>query len=69
MQNDELAWNVMKDYLADQGTPDTGGSREAARTAFALGIVTDGKGWVEMLKSRSQTSHTENQGIANEITH
>lgn len=65
----ELAWNVMKDYLAYQGTPDIGGSRDAARAAFAQGIVTDGEGWMEMIKSRNQTSHTYNQVIADEITH
>jgi nucleotidyltransferase substrate binding protein (TIGR01987 family) len=64
----ELAWNVMKDYLAYQGTPDIGGSRDAARAAFAQGLVTDGEGWMEMIKSRNQTSHTYNQAVADEIT-
>lgn len=64
----ELAWNVMKDYLAYQGTPDIGGSRDACRAAFAQGLVADGEGWMEMIKSRNQTSHTYNQTVADAIT-
>jgi nucleotidyltransferase substrate binding protein (TIGR01987 family) len=64
----ELAWNLMKDYLAFQGSPDISGSRDAARAAFAQGLVIDGEGWMEMIKSRNQTSHTYNQGVADEIT-
>lgn len=64
----ELAWNLMKDYLAYQGSPDVSGSRDAARAAFAQGLVIDGEGWMEMIKSRNQTSHTYNQGVADEIT-
>lgn len=63
----KLAWNVMRDYLAYQGTPDIGGSRDAARAAFAQGLVTDGEGWMEMIKSRNQTLHTYNQAVADEI--
>lgn len=63
----ELAWNVMKDYLAYQGSPDIAGSRDAARAAFAQGLVTDGEGWMEMIKSRNQTSHTYNQAVTDVI--
>lgn len=63
----ELAWNVMKDYLAYQGTTEISGSRDAARAAYAQGLVEDGEGWMEMIKSRNQTSHTYNQAIADEI--
>ena len=63
----ELAWNVMKDYFSYQGNPDITGSRDAARESFAKGLITDGEGWMEMIKSRNQTSHTYNQLIADEI--
>ena len=46
----------MKDYLAYQGTPEIGGSRDAARAAFAQGIVTDGEGRMKMIKSRTPTT-------------
>lgn len=63
----ELAWNVMKDYFAWQGNPAITGSRDAAREAFQKGLVEDGEGWMEMIKSRNQTSHTYQQKIADEI--
>lgn len=63
----DLAWNVMKDYFSYQGTPDITGSRDAVREAFQKGLVEDGDGWMEMIKSRNQTSHTYQQKIADEI--
>ena len=63
----ELAWNVLKDYFAYQGNPDITGSRDAVREAFQKGLIEDGEGWMEMIKSRNQTSHTYQQRIADEI--
>ena len=63
----ELAWNVMKDYFAWQGNPGITGSRDAAREAFQKGLVEDGEGWMERIKSRNQTSHTYQQKVADEI--
>jgi len=62
----ELAWNVMKDYFF-QGNSNITGSRDASREAYQVGIIIDGDGWMEMLKSRNQTSHTYNQETASEI--
>ena len=63
----ELAWNMMKDYFAWQGTVDITGSRDATRESFSKGLVADGEGWMEMIRSRNQTSHTYNEEVANEI--
>ena len=63
----ELAWNVMKDYFAFQGDPSIIGSRDAIRESFNKGLITDGEGWMEMIKSRNQSSHTYNQKVAGEI--
>ena len=63
----ELAWNVMKDFFAYQGNVSIMGSRDAVREAFAKGLVEEGEGWMEMIKSRNQTSHTYNQKVADEI--
>ena len=63
----ELAWNVMKDYFAWQGTVDITGSRDATRESFSKGLVADGEGWMEMIRSRNPTSHTYNEEVANEI--
>lgn len=64
----ELAWNLMKDYFLYQGNPGITGSRDAIRTAFKQGVISDGEGWMEMIKSRNQTAHTYNESVANEIT-
>lgn len=63
----ELAWNVIKDYFMHQGNPNITGSRDAVREAFNKGLINDGEGWMEMIKSRNQTSHTYNLDVANEI--
>jgi nucleotidyltransferase substrate binding protein (TIGR01987 family) len=63
----ELAWNVMKDYFQFQGQSNITGSRDASREAFKMGLVSDGDTWMEMIKSRNQTSHTYNQSTADDI--
>jgi len=64
----ELAWKVMKDFFHYQGNTDLYGSRDATREAFANDLITDGDGWMEMLKSRNLSSHTYNEETAEEIT-
>lgn len=64
----ELAWNVMKDYFFFQGNSSITGSRDATREAFRVGLVMNRENWMEMIKSRNQTSHTYNQEIAEEIS-
>jgi nucleotidyltransferase substrate binding protein (TIGR01987 family) len=64
----ELAWNVIKDYFEYQGTTGIMGSRDATREAFQRDLVSDGEGWMEMIRSRNMTAHTYNQDIADEIS-
>jgi nucleotidyltransferase substrate binding protein (TIGR01987 family) len=64
----ELSWNVMKDYLEYQGGgAPVSGSRDATREAFNRGLISDGAPWMEMIKSRNQTSHTYNKAVAQTI--
>lgn len=63
----ELAWNVMKDYFEYQGDTTITGSRDATRTAFQMGLIQNGEGWMEMIKSRNQSTHTYNEATALEI--
>jgi nucleotidyltransferase substrate binding protein (TIGR01987 family) len=65
----ELAWNVMKDYGYYQGDSSFTiiGSRDAFKFAFEAGLIMDGDLWMEMIKSRQQTSHTYDEDTANEI--
>lgn len=63
----ELAWNVMKDYFIHQGRTDLTGSRDATRAAFAVQLIADGEGWMEMITSRNQSSHTYNRATADAL--
>ena len=63
----ELAWNLMKDWFDYQGNFQISGSRDATREAFRMGLIQDGEAWMEMLRSRNQSSHTYNPETAAEI--
>lgn len=63
----ELAWNVLKDYLEEQGFVGIIGSKNATRQAFKNGLITDGEAWMDMIKARNLTSHTYNTEVAQSI--
>ena len=54
----ELAWNVMKDYLEEQGITGIIGSKNAIRHAFNKGLIEDGEVWMDMVKGRNLASHS-----------
>lgn len=63
----ELAWNVLKDYLEEQGFVQIVGSKNATRTAFKNGLINDGEVWMDMIKARNLSSHTYNIETAKEL--
>lgn len=63
----ELAWNVMKDYLLDQGIVGITGSKDAIRKAFQLGLITNGQSWIDMVQDRIRTVHTYDEETAEQI--
>lgn len=63
----ELAWNMLRDYLREQGNQALHGSRDATREAFKLELIDDGDSWMDMIKDRNQTSHTYNEATAKAI--
>jgi nucleotidyltransferase substrate binding protein (TIGR01987 family) len=63
----ELAWNMIKDYLEEQGIFDLIGSKNTIREAFKLGILKEGEIWMNMIQSRNQTSHTYNTTLADQV--
>ncbi len=63
----ELAWNLLKDYLQHQGIAAIVGSRDATRLAFQNNLIADGETWMEMIRSRNQSSHTYNLDQARAI--
>lgn len=65
--NHELAWKTQKDYLQDQGHEELYGSKNVARKAFEVGLVSNGAVWLDMIKSRNLSSHTYNEAVTLEI--
>lgn len=63
----ELAWKTLKDFLEAHGTVDLFGSKDAVRQAFKLGILSNGEVWMNMIKSRNQTSHIYDEKIVEQI--
>jgi len=63
----ELAWNLLHDYLRDQGTQNINSSKDTVRAAFQVGLIEDGETWMDMIKDRNRTSHTYNEVTAEAI--
>ena len=63
----ELGWNVLKDYLEEQGFVGIIGSKGATREAFKNGLLEDGEAWMDMIKARNLTSHTYQTEVAERI--
>jgi nucleotidyltransferase substrate binding protein (TIGR01987 family) len=63
----ELAWNVLKDYLKDQGNQNIKGSKDATREAFKVELIADGEQWMAMIQSRNISSHTYDERTAEQL--
>lgn len=63
----ELAWNVLKDYLEEQGLTGIIGSKNATREAFKNGLLEKGDVWMEMIDSRNRSTHTYDCTTAEKI--
>lgn len=63
----ELAWNVLKDFLEDQGNQTIKGSKDATREAFKVALIADGERWMAMIQSRNLSSHTYDEQIAENL--
>lgn len=63
----ELAWNVLKDYLEDQGNQAVKGSKDATREAFKVALIADGERWMAMVQSRNVSSHTYDEQTAEQL--
>jgi len=63
----ELGWNMLKDYLQDQGNQNIRGSKDATREAFKVALIADGEQWMAMIQSRNVSSHTYNERVADEL--
>jgi len=63
----ELAWKTLKDFFRSKGVSEIYGSKDATKTAFQNGIITNGEAWFNMIESRNLSSHTYDTEISDEI--
>ena len=63
----ELSWKLMKAYAEYQGFDGIGGSRDAIRKAFEMSLISDGQSWMDMIKSRNETSHNYDGSMADDV--
>lgn len=63
----ELSWKLMKAYAEYQGFDCIGGSRDATRKAFEMSLISDGQSWMDMIKSRNETSHNYDGSMADDV--
>lgn len=63
----ELAWKVLQDYLQFLGFQFQTGPNSTLQMAFENGLIDNHDGWRRMAKARITTSHTYNEGDADEI--
>jgi nucleotidyltransferase substrate binding protein (TIGR01987 family) len=62
----EMSWNVMKDYLENEGYDEVGNSKQAVRVAFQAGLIVRAEEWMDAIRIRNLSSHTYNQQILHE---
>jgi nucleotidyltransferase substrate binding protein (TIGR01987 family) len=65
----ELSWNVMKDYLEDQGFFELRSPRDTIKKAFEIGLITNGHTWMQALQNRNLTTHTYDEKMAEKVVH
>ena len=63
----ELTWNVMKEYLEEQGFQDIRSPRDAIKKAFETQLISDGHTWLQTLQNRNLTSHTYDEETAERV--
>ena len=63
----ELAWNVLKDYLEEQGITGLIGSKNAIRQAFNKELIEDGEIWIKMVHDRNLASHIYDEDTAEDL--
>jgi len=62
----ELAWKLMKDYLAEEGQV-VKSPREAIKQAFQSGLIADAQVWIDALHDRNLTTHTYDESITLQV--
>jgi len=65
----ELSWKVLRDYLKDKGIQRLSGPKDTVHAALAVGLIQEGKPWMDMIRDRGQIYDLEvTDGIVTRIT-
>ena len=63
----EIAWNLMKDFLEEQGITGIIGSKGAVRQSFNKNLIENGQEWMDMVESRNLSSHSYDEATAENL--
>jgi nucleotidyltransferase substrate binding protein (TIGR01987 family) len=63
----ELSWNLVKDYLEEQGFVDIKSPRGALKKAFEMNILENGHDWMDLLEDRNLTAHAYDEQKATDM--
>ena len=63
----ELSWKTMREYLLMQEVSDINNPKNVLREALSNSIITDGEGWLSIIRDRNSTSHVYDEEDADEI--
>jgi len=63
----ELSWNIMKEYMEEQGFFELRSPRDTIKKAFEIGLIVDGHTWLLTLQNRNLTSHTYDEETAEKV--
>ena len=63
----ELSWKTMREYLLMQEVGDINNPKNVLREALSNSIITDGEGWLSIIRDRNSTSHVYDEEDADEI--
>lgn len=65
----ELSWKLLKRYLQESSPENVDGlsANDLFRVGFEMGLLDDAKRWLEYRLARNLTSHTYDEGRANQV--
>ena len=63
----ELSWKLLKDYLEAQGFTDVATPRSAIKKAFEIGLIQEGRTWLQGLEDRNLMTHTYDENTALQV--
>lgn len=63
----ELAWKTLREYLIDQGYVEINSPKGVMKVAFAVNIIDDESGWIDMINARNMTAHLYDEQTAKRI--